>query len=100
MGSMRARVGVRQLRADLASHVARAGNGETIVITVDGKPVAQLAPVDAGELASLERLAATGRAVPPRRSGKDGPVPAASPGRRAPAAIAPDVMRLMNRIRG
>ena len=39
--------GIRQLRAQLSSLVRRAGAGERIVITIGGRAVAQLGPVEA-----------------------------------------------------
>ena len=70
------RMGVRELRAGLAAAVDRAADGERVVITVNGRPVAQLGPLDpgAGEL-TLEDLAARGLLVLPRRP--DRPDPAA-----------------------
>ena len=41
-------VGIRELRADLASTVRRAAAGESIVVTVGGRPVARLGPLDGG----------------------------------------------------
>src|SRR4051812_41254780 len=38
------RIAIRELRNDVASVVRRAGAGERIVITVDGRPGAQLGP--------------------------------------------------------
>jgi prevent-host-death family protein len=71
------RVGIRELRASLATAVDRAADGERVVITVNGRPVAQLGPLDpgTGEL-TLEDLAARGRVVLPRRP--DRPDPAAN----------------------
>lgn len=40
------RLGIRELRGRLASLVRRAGTGERIVITIAGRPVAQLGPVE------------------------------------------------------
>ena len=39
-------LGMRELRANLATVLRRAGQGERIVITVAGDPVAQLGPLD------------------------------------------------------
>jgi antitoxin (DNA-binding transcriptional repressor) of toxin-antitoxin stability system len=68
------RIGVRRLRAEVAAQVRRAGAGERIVITVDGRPVAQLGPLEPapGET-SLEDLAAQGQLVLARR--RDRPAP-------------------------
>jgi prevent-host-death family protein len=60
-------IGVRELRADLANAVRRAGAGESIVVTVGGRPVARLGPLDPSGGPSLDDLIATGAVVPPRR---------------------------------
>src|SRR4029079_14955940 len=39
-------IGIRDLRNQSAAAVRRAGAGEWIVITVDGRPVAQLGPIE------------------------------------------------------
>jgi prevent-host-death family protein len=41
-------IGVRMLRADLAGHVQRAGRGDGIVVTVNGRPTARLGPLTTG----------------------------------------------------
>ena len=56
------------MRADLAAAVRRAAQGEYTVITVAGRPQAQLAPLD-DQAPDLDRLVASGAVVPPRRSG-------------------------------
>ena len=61
-------LGIRQLRNATADAVQRAGNGERIVITVDGRPVAQLGPVaprDADDV-TIDDLIATGAVLAPR----------------------------------
>ena len=60
-------VGVRELRAGIAEAVRRAGAGERTVITSGGRPVAQLAPLDA-DAPDLERLIGAGAVIPPRRT--------------------------------
>src|SRR5213592_4960645 len=40
------RVGIRELRNDVAAVVRRAAAGERITVTVDGRPVAQLGPLE------------------------------------------------------
>jgi len=57
---------VRELRASLASIVRRADAGERTVITSGGRPVAQIAPLDA-DAPDLDRLIAAGAVLPPRR---------------------------------
>ena len=63
-------IGMRELRASLATYLRRAQSGERIVITSAGRPAAQLGPLtgdDAG--LSLADLVAHGRVEPPRRRG-------------------------------
>jgi prevent-host-death family protein len=61
-------IGARELRAHLAAAVRQAGAGERIVVTIDGRPVAQLGPLDPVGAPSLAELAAAGLLEPPRRS--------------------------------
>jgi len=58
---------VRALRADLAAAIRRAGQGERTVVTVAGRPMAQLAPLD-DTAPDLDRLVSTGGVVSPRRT--------------------------------
>jgi prevent-host-death family protein len=44
----RREIGVRRLRADLAGHVQRAGRGDGVVVTVNGRPTARLGPLTTG----------------------------------------------------
>lgn len=63
-------VGIRQLRADVAAYVRRAGAGEHLVINVGGRPTAQLGPLGAPDgMIRLDDLVARGALVPPRRTG-------------------------------
>jgi prevent-host-death family protein len=63
-------IGIRELRADLASFVRRAGAGQRVVISVDGTPVAHLAPLQAPvDAPTLDDLIATGAVLAPRRHG-------------------------------
>jgi prevent-host-death family protein len=59
---------VRALRADLAAAVRRAAHGERIVVTVGGRPSAQLGPLD-DQSPDLDRLVASGAVISPRRWG-------------------------------
>lgn len=62
------RLGIREVRTRLTSLVRRAGGGERIVITIAGRPVAQLGPVEAGDARrSLDDLVARGLLEPARR---------------------------------
>lgn len=72
------RVGIRELRNHVAEVVRRAGTGERILVTVDGRPVAQLGPIEPAGTATLEDLAARGLVVLARRADRPapaGPVP-------------------------
>ena len=63
------RIGVRELRNATASAVRRAGGGERIVITVDGRPMAQLGPIEPADGSlTLDDLAARGLVTLPRRT--------------------------------
>jgi prevent-host-death family protein len=66
------RVGVRELRNQTAAWIRRAGDGERVIVTVDGRPVAQLGPID-GDGVSLDDLAARGLLVPARRTDRGRP---------------------------
>ena len=68
------RLGIREMRAKAAALVRRASAGERIVITVGGRPMAQLGPLESspGEV-TIEDLAARGLIVAARRP--DRPLP-------------------------
>jgi prevent-host-death family protein len=67
-------LGTRELRAELSAAVRRAGAGERIVITVDGRPVAQLGPLEPVDAQlTLEDLAARGQLVLARREDRPEP---------------------------
>ncbi len=67
------RIGARELRTNLAAVLRQAAAGERVVVTVDGRPVAQLGPVEAVGAPTLDELAAAGLVEPPRR--RDRPPP-------------------------
>lgn len=70
-------IGIRELRADVAAQVRRAGDGHRVVVTIAGRPVAQLGPIEAdSDGPTLTDLAARGRLVLARRD--DRPRPAMS----------------------
>lgn len=55
------RIGIRDARTRLSSLVHRAGDGERIVITIGGRPVAQLGPIeDDPDQLELDDLVARG----------------------------------------
>jgi prevent-host-death family protein len=58
------RVGVRELRQNLSRYLRRVERGETLEVTERGRPVALLTPLPAPST-PLQRLIASGRAVPP-----------------------------------
>lgn len=68
-----ARVGIRELRNDVAAVVRRAGAGERIVVTVDGRPVAQLGPIEPTGAPTLDDLVAAGLARAARRPDRPPP---------------------------
>ena len=67
-------IGVRELRGSVAALVRRAEGGERIVVTVGGRPVAQLGPLDPvdGE-PTLDDLIARGLLVAARRDDRPEP---------------------------
>ena len=67
------RVGVRELRNQVAAVIRRAGGGERIVITVDGEPVAQLGPLEPVGAPSIDDLAAAGLVRLPGRTDRPPP---------------------------
>jgi prevent-host-death family protein len=75
------RVGVRELRSNVAALVRRAATGERIVVTVDGVPTAVLGPVEPGAGAlSLDDLVAAGLLQPASRGDRpEAPEPASVP---------------------
>ena len=67
------RVGVRELRNQVAAVVRRAGAGERIIVTVDGAPVAQLGPLEPSSAPTLDDLAAAGLVRLPGRADRPPP---------------------------
>ena len=68
------RLGIRDMRANAAALVRRASAGERIVITVGGRPMAQLGPLESSpEEMTIEDLAARGLIVAARRSDRPSP---------------------------
>lgn len=59
---------MRELRAELATHVRRASAGDRVIITVDGEPAAQLAPISPTGEPDLDDLAAAGLIRRPSRA--------------------------------
>lgn len=61
------RVGIRELRNNVAAVVRRAAAGERVVVTVDGVPCAQIGPLEPHAGLTLDDLVAAGLALPPGR---------------------------------
>lgn len=72
-GAARDRVGIRELRNQVAAVVRRAEAGERIIVTVDGRPVAQLGPLSPTADPTIDDLVAAGLARPPRRDDRPAP---------------------------
>jgi prevent-host-death family protein len=66
-------MGTRELRANLAAALRQATAGERVVVTVDGRPVAQLGPLEPSGAPTLAELAAAGLVEPPRRPDRPAP---------------------------
>lgn len=60
------RIGLRALRADLATYVRRAANGNPVTITDRGSAIAVLRAPDDTPSTRHDFLLATGRLTPPR----------------------------------
>lgn len=68
------KVGIRELRSEVAAVVRRARAGERIVVTVDGVPAAMLGPLEpVTGRPTLDDLVAAGLAEPPRRADRPSP---------------------------
>lgn len=87
-------IGIRTLRNQVAAVVRRASSGERMVITVDGKPAAQIGPLSPDTRGvTLWDLAGAGLVEPPRRFDR--------PEEPDPLPVAADlrVDRLMDQVR-
>ncbi|MEC8974126.1 MAG: type II toxin-antitoxin system prevent-host-death family antitoxin [Actinomycetota bacterium] len=60
-------IGVRELRAGLATFIKRAEAGDRIIVTIDGRPTAQLGPLQPKGKPNLDDLIATGYVKGPRK---------------------------------
>lgn len=89
-------VGARELRANQAALLRRAGAGQRIVITVGGRPVAELGPIGSTERQrpSLLGLQAAGLVVAPQRGDR----PSADPSVVTTSELGVD--RLLRAVRG
>ena len=89
------RVGIRELRNNVAAVVRRAAAGERLVVTVDGVPTAQLGPLEPIGGPTLDDLVAAGLVTPPPRRGRAVPQP---PAGAVPVDVRVD--RLLDEVRG
>lgn len=66
-------IGIRELRDTLSKQIAAVREGETIIVTDHGKPVARIVPVTFRT--TLEQLIAEGKVTPARmpKTSVDGP---------------------------
>ena len=88
------RVGIRELRNNVAAVVRRAAAGERVVITVDGVPTAQVGPLDAPAAPTVDDLVAAGLARAPGRHDR----PAAPEAEDTPVDVRAD--RVLDELRG
>lgn len=87
-------IGARELRANLAAALRQAAAGERLVVTVDGRPIAQLGPLEPTGDPTLADLAASGLVEPPRRPDRPGPPDALD------AAVDVRLDRVLDEVRG
>ena len=67
-------VGIREVRGRLTELVRRAGAGHRLVVTIGGRPVAQLGPVESsGDEVTLDDLIVRGLVEPARRGDRPPP---------------------------
>ena len=64
------KVAMSTLRKELALYLRRAKNGEQIIITVDGKPFAQIGPLEANKASGMEYLISSGLLNEPTSQGE------------------------------
>ncbi len=82
----RRRLGVRAMRQNLSVYLRRVASGETFEVTVRGRPVAMLAPIE--PRTPLAQLIASGRASEPEGDLLDlGPPEGAGRARRLSEAL-------------
>ncbi len=95
-------IGIRELKARLSECVRRAADGERIVVTDRGRPVAQLTGLDQtavrqsvlDDMARIERGVAEGWITPAQRRGPLGPA------RPILSASGPSIMEMLDEDRG
>lgn len=97
-------IGVRDLRAQLAAHLARVERGEVVIITSGGRPVARLSPVSeppAEKGYGLEDMARLGLVERPRLEPVSGATDPGSSGLTTrPLPVDVRVDRVVRQVRG
>ena len=83
-------VGARELKTRLGTYLRRVRQGQTLVVTDRGQPVAELRPLDSGREAVLAALAASGLVTRPRAHSLLPFRPIKSRGRSAESAVLED----------
>ena len=76
-----ASVGVRELRQNLSVYLTRVKNGERLVVTEHGRPVAHLVPNTPEHVSIVDRLIAEGKITPAKGDRRNLPPPPKIPGR-------------------
>ena len=66
-------IGARELRTNLAAILRQAAAGQRVAVSVDGRPVAQLGPLEPAGAPTMVDLAASGLVDPPRRPDRPPP---------------------------
>lgn len=85
-------IGIRELKARLSECVRRAAEGERIIVTDRGRPVAQLTALD--DMARIEQGVAEGWITPAKRRGQLGTA------RPILSASGPSIMEMLDEDRG
>jgi len=63
-------IGVRELRAEIATYLKRAASGDRIIVTLDGHPIAQIGPLEPEGEPTLDDLVAAGLLNRPKNEDK------------------------------
>ena len=83
-------VGARELKTRLGTYLRRVRQGQTLIVTDRGQPVAELRPLDSGFEAVLAALSASGVVTRPRAHSLLPFRPIKSRGRSAESAVLED----------
>ena len=99
-GPFSSTIGVRELRLELATYLARAEAGEETIVSRAGRPIARLAPLfaEAATEAGLGDMARWGLIVAPRHTGRIHPNDVAARSTSPPVDVRVD--RIVRQVRG